>query len=126
LEQVLIDAPQSRHAQPCPELVQHAHAGHLVLVAQTGKLPPSALLWQHLHQQIQGMDRSEQTQQVHSIELRSGVLSMSAAGVTGGPTLINEIIGNERSQQFEQFGCASRRKIGIHSRQPMFGNLTRQ
>jgi hypothetical protein len=123
---MLVDAPQSRDAQPCPELVQHAHAGHLALAAQTGKLPPGALLRQHLHQEIQGMDGAEQTQQMHSIELSRGVLSMSPARVTGGPTLIDEIVGNERSQQFEQFGRAGRRKIGIHGSQRMFGNLTRQ
>jgi hypothetical protein len=49
IEQMLVDAPQSRDAQPCPELVQHAHAGHLALAAQTGKFPPGALLRQHLH-----------------------------------------------------------------------------
>ncbi len=123
---MLVDAAQSRDAQPRPKLVQHAHAGHLALAAQTGKLPPGALLRQHLGQQIQGMDGAEQTQQMHPIELSSGVLSMSAAGVTGGPTLIDEIVGNERSQQFEQFGRAGRRKIRVHGPQRRFGNLTRQ
>lgn len=51
---------------------------------------------------------------------------MSPAGVTGGPTLIDEIVGNERSQQFEHFGRAGRREIGVHGRQRMFENLTRQ
>jgi len=123
---MLVDAPQSRDAQPGPELVQHAHTGHLALAAQTGKLPPSALLRQHLHHEIQGMDGGEQAQQMHPIELSSGVLSMSPARVTGRPTLIDEVVGNERSQQFEQFGRTDRRKIGIHGSQRMFGNLTRQ
>lgn len=125
-EQMLIDAPQSRHTQAVPELVQHAHARHLALAAQLRKLPPGALLRQHFDQEVQRMDRGEQTQQMHPIELSGGVFSMSATRVTGGPTLIDEIVGNERSQQFEQFSRAGRRKMGVHGPQPMFGHLTRQ
>jgi hypothetical protein len=60
------------------------------------------------------MDGGEQTQQMHPVELSSAVLSMSPARVTGRPTLIDEVVGNQRSQQFEQFGRAGRRKIGVH------------
>jgi hypothetical protein len=95
---MLVDTPQSRDAQPCPELVQHAHAGHLALTAQTCKLPPSGLLGQHFHQQIQGMDGGEQTQQMDPIELSRGVLSMSPTRVTDRPTLIDEIVGDKRRQ----------------------------
>ena len=123
---MLIDAPQSRDTQSSPELVQHAHAGHLALAAQPRKPPPSTLLRQHFDQEIQGMDRGEQTQQMHPIELSGGVFSMSPAGGTEGPRMINEIVRNERSQQFEQFGRASRRKIGVHGTERMFRNLTRQ
>ena len=126
LEQILVDAPQSCDAQPCPELVQRAHAGHLALAPQLRKLPPSTLLRQHFDKEVQGVDGGEQTQQMHPIEWSGGVFSMSPAGGTRGPRLIDEIVGNERSQQFEQFGRAGRRKIRVHGTQRTFGNLTRQ
>ena len=126
LEQVLVDPPQSRHTQAGPELVQHAHARHLALAAQTGELPPRALLRQHFHQEVQGMDGREQAQQMHSIELSGGVLSRPAASAAGGPGLIDEVVRNERGQQFEQLGRAGRGKVGIHRSQPTSGNLTRQ
>ena len=126
LEQVLVDPPQSRHTQAGSELVQHAHARHLVLAAQTSKLPPRTLLRQHFHQEVQGMDGREQAQQMHAIELSGGVLSMPAASAPGGPGLIDEIVRNERGQQSEQLGRAGRGQVGIHGRQPTSGNLTRQ
>ena len=61
LEQMLIDPPQSGDAQARPEFVQDAHAGHLALAAQAGKLSPGALLGQHFDQQIEGMDWREQS-----------------------------------------------------------------
>ena len=115
LEQMPIDPPQPADAQAGPELVQDAHAGHLGLAAQAGKLSPGALLRQHLDQEIQGMNRREQTQQMHPIELSGGVLAASPARGRRGPALIDEIIGNERSQQFEKFSGAGRRKVGVHA-----------
>jgi hypothetical protein len=118
LEQLRIDPPQSGDAQAGPELVQDAHAGHLGLAAQAGKLSPGALLRQHLDQEIQGMNRREQTQQMHPIELRGGVLATSSARGRCGPAVIDKIVGNERSQQFEKFGGAGRRKVRVHAPQP--------
>ena len=109
LEQVRIDPSQAGAAQAAPELVQPAHAGHLGLAAQTGKLSPGPLLRQHFDQEIQGMDRREQTQQMHPVELSRGVLAPSPAGDSGGPAALDKIVGNERCQQFEQFGGARRR-----------------
>lgn len=109
LEQVRIDAPQAGDTQAGPELVQHAHAGHLGLPAQTGKLSPGPLLRQHFDQEIQGMNRREQTQQMHPVELSRSVLATSPAGGRGGPSAIDKIVGNERCQQFEKFGGARRR-----------------
>lgn len=117
LEQMRIDPPQSGDAQAGPELVQDAHAGHLGLATQAGKLSPGALLRQHLDQEIQGMNRREQTQQMHPIELSRGVLAPSSARGRGGPVVIDKIVGNERSQQFEKFGGAGRRKVRVHAPQ---------
>jgi hypothetical protein len=114
LEQMEVDPSQSHDSQPRPKLVQHADAGYLAGAAQPGKLSPGPLLRQHFHEQVQGMDRGEQTQEMHSIELSGGVFSMPPARVTDRPALIDEIVGNERTQQFEQFRRAGRRKVGIH------------
>ena len=91
---MLINPPQSGDSQARPELVQHAHAGHLRLAAQAGKLSPSALLRQHFDQEVQGMDGGEQTQQMHPIQLSGGVFSTPPARGRGGPGLIDEILGN--------------------------------
>jgi hypothetical protein len=61
LEQLRIDPSQAGDAQASPELVQDAHAGHLGLAPQAGKLSPGALFRQHFDQEIQGMNRREQT-----------------------------------------------------------------
>jgi hypothetical protein len=118
LEQMRIDAPQAGDAQAGPELVQNAHAGHLDLAAQAGKLSPGALLRQHFNQEIQGMNRREQAQQMHPVELSRGVIATSSAGGCCGPEVIDKIVGNERCQPFEKFGGASRRKVRVHAPQP--------
>ena len=115
---MLVDAPQTSDAQPAAKLVPHAHAGHLGLAAQTGELSPGALFRQQFDQEVQGMDGREQTQQMHPIQLSGGVFSTPPARVSGGPGLIDEIIGNEWSQQFEEFGGARRRQFGVHCHQP--------
>jgi hypothetical protein len=120
LEHLRIDPPQAGDTQAGPELMQDAHAGHLGLATQAGKLSPGALLRQHLDQEIQGMNRREQTQQMHPIELSRSVLATSPARGRCGPAAIDKIVGNERSQQFEKFGGAGRRKVRVHACQPAF------
>ena len=123
---MLIDLPQPCDTQTRPKLVQHAHVGHPVLPAQTGKLSPRGLLRQHFHQKVQGMHRREQAQQMDAKELGGGVLAVPAAGASVGPALIDKIVGNEWSQQFEQSGSAGRRKVGVHEKQTTAVNLPRQ
>jgi hypothetical protein len=123
---MLVDPPQSRHAHAAAEQVHHPHVGHPALTAQTGELSPRALLRQHFDQQVHGMHRGEQAQQVNTIELGGGVFAMSPAGRAVRPAVVDEIVGNERSQEFEQRRRAGGWKIGIHRRQTTAGNLTRQ
>ena len=72
------------------------------------------------------MHRGEQAQQVNAIELGGGVFAMPPAGGAVGPAVVDEIVGDERSQEFEQRRRAGGRKIGIHGRQTTVENLTRQ
>jgi hypothetical protein len=125
-EQVLVDSAQSCHAHATPELVHHPHVGHPALAAQRGEFSPRALLRQHFDQQVHGMHRREQTQQVNAKELGGGVFAMPPAGGAVRPAFVDEIIGHERIQEFEQRHRAGGRKVGIHGSQTTPGNLTRQ
>lgn len=113
-----IDASQAGDAHTGPELMQDAHAGHLGLATQVGELSPGALLRQHFDQEIQGMNRREQTQQMHPVELRGGVFATSPASGRRRPVVIDKIVGNKRRQQFEKFAGAGRRKLRVHAPQP--------
>jgi len=111
---MVVDPPQSAYAHAAAKLVQHTHAGHLSLAAQTGELSPGALLRQQLDQQVHRMHRGQQTQQMNPIKLGRTVIPASPTGVTLRPALVDEIVGHERAQQFKQGRCARRRKVGIH------------
>jgi len=123
---MLIDSAQSRHAHATPELMHHPHVGQPALATQSGELPPRTLLRQHFDQQIQGMHWGEQAQQMNAKELGGGVLAMSPASAALRPAFVDEIVGDERIQKFEQCCRAGGRKVGIHADQTTFGNLTRQ
>lgn len=111
---MLIDLAQALHSHALPEFVQHPDSGHLAVAAQTGELPPRALLRQQGHQQVQEMDRGEQTQQMHPIKLRGGIGPPPPARGLGRPAVIDKIVGDERGQEFEQLGRAGHGKVGIH------------
>jgi hypothetical protein len=125
-EQVLVDSAQSRHAHATPELVHHPHVGHPALAAQCSEFSPRALLRQHFDQQVHGMHRREQTQQVNAKELGGGVFAMPPAGGAVRPAFVDEIVGHERIQEFEQRHRAGGRKVGIHGSQTTPETLTRQ
>jgi hypothetical protein len=111
-----VDPPQSRHAHAAAELVHHSHVGHPTLPAQTGEGSPHALLRQHFDQQVHGMHRGKQAQQMHPKQLGCGVFAMPPAGGGVRPAFVDEIVRNERRQEFEQRRRAGGRKIGIHGR----------
>jgi len=123
---MLVDPPQPGHTHAAPELVQHPHVGHSALATQTGELSPRPLLRQHFDQQVHGMHRREQAQQVNAKKLGGGVFPMPPAGASVRPAFVDEIVGNERIQVFEQCYRAGCRKVRVHARQPTGGNLTRQ
>lgn len=98
---MLIDLAQAQHPHALPEFVQHPDSRHLAVTAQTGELPPRALLRQQGHQQVQGMDRGEQPQQMHPIKLCGGIGPPPPARGLGRPAVIDKIVGDERGQEFE-------------------------
>jgi hypothetical protein len=113
-EQMLVDPPQPGHAHAAAEFVQDAHAGHLGLAAQAGKLSPRALLRQQLDQQVHRMHRRQQTQQMDPIKLCRTVISPPPTGVAMRPAFVDEIVGHERVEEFKQGRRAGRRKVRIH------------
>lgn len=59
-------------------------------------------------------------------ELGAGVFTTPPASGTVRPAFVDEIVGHERIQEFEQRRRAGGRKVGIHGNQTIPGNLTRQ
>jgi len=57
---MLVDLAKAAHAQASPELVEHPYIGDGVAIGQTRKAAPSFLLGQHLDQQVERMDWTEQ------------------------------------------------------------------
>jgi hypothetical protein len=106
--------------------MQHAHVRHPALSAQPGKLSPRTLLRQHFYQQIQGMHRCEQRQQMNPKKLGGSVFAPPPARIAVRPTRINEIVGHKWLQKFKQRCRAGGWKIGIHPQQPNAKNPTRQ
>jgi hypothetical protein len=51
-KQMRVDPPPPGHAYATAKFVQDAHAGHLGLAAQSGKLSPRTMLRQQLDQQV--------------------------------------------------------------------------
>ena len=123
---MLVDLPQPVHAHAGAKFVQHPHVGHLALTAQTGELPPGALFRQHFDQEIQGAHRGEQAQEMNAKKLGGGVRPMPSARGAVRPAGVDEIVGNEGGQEFEQCGGDGRGQVGVHDRQPTAGTLTRQ
>lgn len=123
---MVVDAPQPGHAHTTAELMQDAHAGRLALAAQTAEFSPRPLLRQQLDQQVHRMHRRKQTQQMDPVKLGGTALPPPSSRGARRPAFVDEIIGHERAQQFKQGHRAGRRKIGVHARQPILGNLTGQ
>jgi hypothetical protein len=111
---MLVDPPQSRHAHAAAQVMHHPHVGHPALAAQTSELAPGALLRQHFDQQVHGMHRGEQAQQMHAQELGRRVFAAPSASAAVRPARVDEIVGDKRIQEFEERGRAGGRKIGIH------------
>ncbi len=56
------------------------------------------------------MHRRQQAQQMDPIKLCGTVIAPSSTGMTGGPGIIDEVVGHERAEQFKQRRSAGRGK----------------
>lgn len=102
LEHGFVDLPQSHDADTVAKSVEDAHIRGAMAVAQAGKVPPRALLWQQLGQQIERMHWRQQRQQMHAPKLGRTELPARAANGTYVPMCVDEVVGNEGIEQVEQ------------------------
>jgi len=115
LEQGFIDLSQSPHARMGAKRIQDAHVGRAMAMAQPCKGTPGALFRQQLREQIERMHRSQHRQQMRAPELGGAELPTRAAHGPCVPVDVDEVVGNERVEPFEQLVGASDRK-SVHSR----------
>jgi hypothetical protein len=97
--------------------VEHACVGDLVSIGQMGKLPPGALLRQHLEQQIEGVSGCQQRQQMDAPQLRRAEMTLPTTRVGVRPLFAEKSVGNERRELIEQRSGAGHRKQRIHGQE---------
>jgi len=112
---MFIDVAQAGDAQAVAKLVEHPDIRNGTLVGQVGKAAPVALFGQHLDQQVEGMRRREQGQQVDPIQLGRTEASAPSAPQGTGQQLVHERIGHMRGKFPEQCGRAGLRKKRFHA-----------
>jgi len=107
LEEGLIDLPQPQHTHTGPKRVEDANVRYAMAMAQPGEIPPRALLGQQLRQQVEGMHRRQQRQQVRAPELGRTELPVWTANGPHGAMVVDEVVGNVWIEQVEQLVGAS-------------------
>lgn len=115
LEQGFIDLSQSPHTRMGAKRIKDAHVGRAMAMVQPCKGTPSTLLRQQLREQIERMHRSQHRQQMRAPELGGAELPTRAAHGPCVPVGVDEVVGNERVEPFEQLVGAGNRK-SVHSR----------
>ena len=112
---MFIDVAQAGDAQAIAKLVEHPYIRNGALVGQVGKAAPVALFGQHLDQQVEGMRRREQGQQMDPIQLGRAEASVPSAPQGAGQELVHKRIGHMREKFPEQGGRARQRTKRFHA-----------
>jgi len=86
-------------------------------VGQMGKTTPRFLFGQHLDQQIEGVDRRQERQQMHPPKLGRAKESTSATALRLRELLVNPGVGNVGRESLEQCVGSSGWQQRIHGRQ---------
>ncbi len=110
---MLVDAPQSLHAQAGAELVEHPGGG--TVTPQPCEPPPCRLFGQLRDEEIERTGHREQRQQMHPPELRRTESVAATAGAFAREKLSDEVIGHVIVEHFEQRVCSNRRQRGCHA-----------
>lgn len=111
---MFIDVAQAGDAHAVAKFVEHPDIRNGALVGQVGKAAPVTLFGQHLEQQVEGMRRREQGQQVKPIQLGRTEAAAAAAPQGPGQQLVHERIGHMRGKFPEQRSRAGLRKKRFH------------
>ena len=106
---MFIAVAQAGHAHTVAKLVEPPHIRHGALVGPVGKAAPVALFGQHLHQEVEGVCRRQEGQQMDPIQLGWAEASGPSAPRRTGPQLVDERIGHRRGKFPEQGGRAGQR-----------------
>ena len=112
-QQMLIEPPQSAHADLLAKFMQHPRRRQLA--AQPGKPSPRGLFGQLRHQQVQGTGGRQPRQQMHAPELGRTQVVATPAGESAGQKFADEAIGYVVANLFEQGVGANRRQRDAHA-----------
>jgi hypothetical protein len=113
-KQLVVDAPQTADPDEVAQVMQEGSHRPMAAIGQMSEATPSALLREHLDDQIEGMRRGQQTQEQDSIKLGWMETHRLASPATGGPQFIDEIVRNKGRQLFKKFGRAGGSQREIH------------
>jgi hypothetical protein len=109
-EDRVVDLPQSADACAGAKRIEDANVGGALAVAQSCEIPPRPLLGQQLGQQVEGMYRRQQCQQVRAPELGWTELPARTTQRPHVAVVVDEVVGNVWIKQVEQLVGASDRK----------------
>lgn len=91
---MFVDETQPGHSHVLAKLVEHPDIGDGESVGQTSESPPLSLLGQHLDQEVEGVDRAEQGEQMESVQLGRAESAAASTPWGGREQLVDEWVGN--------------------------------
>jgi hypothetical protein len=101
--QVIVNLAKTSHPQPSPKIVKHAYIGNRKSVGQVRESAPDLLLGQATHERIETKSTREQNQQVNSPQLSRAEAQTPAFAPLSCKARIDEIIGNIRRKNSQEF-----------------------
>jgi hypothetical protein len=109
--QAVIDLSKTSHAQRPPKLVKHAYIGNRKSVGQVRESAPCLLFRQATDKSIETKSTREQNQQVNSPQLGRTKAQTPAFAPLSRKALIDEIIGDMRRKNSQEFTRTDRWKF---------------
>jgi hypothetical protein len=101
--QVMVNLAKTSHTQRPPKIVKHAGIWNGKAVGQARKSAPRLLLPQATDERIETKSTREQNQQVNSPQLSRTEAQTPAFASLSRKALIDEIIGNMRRKNSQEF-----------------------
>jgi len=111
---VLVDETQPVDSQALAKLVEHPDIGDGESVGQTSESPPVSLFGQHLDQEVEGMNRGEQSEQMESVQLGRTESSSASTPWGGRKQFVDELVGNIRVEFVQECDGAGGWEQGVH------------